>query len=146
MQKTTNKAFTIIELLIVIAMLGSLATFVIIRLRGAPAAARDTRRKADLKQYQTALELYANDNNNVYPASNSPSRVTSICSLLGISSCPDDSTSSNHYNYITDSAGSIYSLWATLEKPTTTTYFVLCSDGRVGDSTTQPSSSNRCPL
>lgn len=56
-----KKGFTLIELLVVVAIIGLLATLSIVALNNARARARDTRRVADIKQIQTALELYYND-------------------------------------------------------------------------------------
>jgi len=57
--KTKNqKGFTLIELLVVIAIIGILSSIVLASLNSARAKARDARRKVDLKQVQTALELY----------------------------------------------------------------------------------------
>ncbi len=56
-----KKAFTLIELLIVIAIIGLLATLSVIALNNARAKSRDAKRMADVKQMQTALELYFND-------------------------------------------------------------------------------------
>ena len=53
-----NFGFTLLELLIVIVILGTLATFVIIRLTGGEKSARDARRRSDLRQYQTVIEAY----------------------------------------------------------------------------------------
>lgn len=64
MQK--RKGFTLIELLVVIAILGILSTLAVVSLQNARSKARDARRVADIKQIQTALELYYNDNNH-YP-------------------------------------------------------------------------------
>jgi prepilin-type N-terminal cleavage/methylation domain-containing protein len=52
------KGFTLIELLVVIAVIGLLSTLAVVALNDARAKSRDTRRKADLKQIQTALNLY----------------------------------------------------------------------------------------
>jgi len=49
------------ELLVVMSLIGILATFTINTFSGAQAKSRDTRRKSDLKQLQTALELYYSD-------------------------------------------------------------------------------------
>lgn len=57
-----KKGFTIIELLVVIAIIGLLATLAVVSLRGAQVKARDVKRMADLKQLQTAVELYYSDN------------------------------------------------------------------------------------
>jgi len=56
-----KKAFTLIELLVVIAIIGLLSTLSIIAFNQARARARDARRLADVKQIQTALEMYYND-------------------------------------------------------------------------------------
>lgn len=57
-----QKGFTLIELLIVIAIIGLLATLAIVSLTSAQQRARDTKRVADVKALQTALELYYNKN------------------------------------------------------------------------------------
>ncbi|MBI4837354.1 MAG: prepilin-type N-terminal cleavage/methylation domain-containing protein [Candidatus Portnoybacteria bacterium] len=62
-----NNGFTLIELLVVIAVIGLLASIVLVSLNSARGKARDTKRKADLRQVQTALEMYFNDN-NTYPS------------------------------------------------------------------------------
>jgi len=64
----SKKAFTLIELLVVIAIIGILATVSIISLSDARAKSRDAKRAGDIKQIQTALELFFNDNNR-YPTS-----------------------------------------------------------------------------
>ncbi|MEZ7820853.1 MAG: type II secretion system protein [Patescibacteria group bacterium] len=61
-----KKGFTIIELLIVIAIIGLLATISIVALNGARQKGRDAKRVGDIRQIQTALELYFNDQNS-YP-------------------------------------------------------------------------------
>lgn len=63
---TKKKGFTLIELLVVVAIIGLLATLSIVALNTARAKARDARRVADVKQMQTALELYYNDQ-GTYP-------------------------------------------------------------------------------
>lgn len=61
-----QKGFTLIELLVVIAIIGLLASVVLVSLNGARQKARDVKRAADLKQVNTALEFY-NDDNGHYP-------------------------------------------------------------------------------
>jgi prepilin-type N-terminal cleavage/methylation domain-containing protein len=58
--------FTIIELLIVIAIIGILATLVLTNFRGAQAKGRDTVRKNDVNSIYQKLEEYYNENNG-YP-------------------------------------------------------------------------------
>ncbi len=57
-----QKGFTLIELLIVVAIIGLLATLAIVSLTSAQQRARDTKRVADIKALQVAMELYWNEN------------------------------------------------------------------------------------
>ena len=58
--------FTLIEIIVVVAIIGILATVVIISLSGAQAKARDSQRVSDIKQIQSAVEMY-HEVNNKYP-------------------------------------------------------------------------------
>jgi len=138
-----QKAFTLIELLIVIAIIGILATLIIANLSQARARARDSQRKAQLQQIATALQLYF-DVKNDYPASMSSSMNTLttyfLCSESGFStSCtgtkyaeftPPVGGSNQNYSYThtTTPAGApdfkIYTKLETIDK-----YFVCTSDG-----------------
>ncbi len=60
MKNQKKKGFTLIELLVVIAIIGLLATLSVVALNNARERARDSRRVSDIKQIQTALELYYN--------------------------------------------------------------------------------------
>ena len=65
-----KKGFTLIELLVVIAIIGLLSTLAVVALGSARQKARDAKRVSDLKQIQTALELYYTDKNAYPPAPN----------------------------------------------------------------------------
>lgn len=64
--KNKSKGFTIVELLIVIVVIGILATLVLITFTGIQQKARDSKRKTDLGAVQAALETYYSSNNS-YP-------------------------------------------------------------------------------
>ena len=66
MIKKDKKGFTLIELLVVIAIIGLLSTLAVVALSSARSKARDAKRVGDIKQVQTALELFYNENNQ-YP-------------------------------------------------------------------------------
>ena len=61
-----QRGFTLIELLVVIAIIGLLSTLAVVALNNARQKSRDAKRVSDIKQVQTALELYYNDANS-YP-------------------------------------------------------------------------------
>lgn len=58
------RGFTLIELIVVIAIIGFLASVVFAVLADARLDARDKRRIEDVKQIERALHLFANDNNH----------------------------------------------------------------------------------
>jgi len=68
-KNNTKSGFTLIELLVVIAIIGLLSSVVLASLNTARAKARDAKRLADLKQLQTAIEIYKL-NNGVYLGNN----------------------------------------------------------------------------
>ena len=59
-----KKGFTLIELLVVIAIIGLLSTLAVVSLGSARQKARDTKRIAEVKALQTAIEMYKSDPNN----------------------------------------------------------------------------------
>lgn len=68
--------FTLIELLVVIAIIGLLATIAVVALGNSRARARDARRLSDVRQIQTALQLYYQDQDG-FPTSLGTSLATS---------------------------------------------------------------------
>lgn len=59
-------AFTLLELLVVMAIIGILAAIGIASFGGVQAKARDARRKSDIESFARALEMFYNDNGR-YP-------------------------------------------------------------------------------
>jgi general secretion pathway protein G len=65
-----KKAFTLVEMLIVIVIIGILAAALISRLTGIQGRARDVARQGDLQSITQALAVYQLDSNGSYPAGN----------------------------------------------------------------------------
>ncbi|MFH0851996.1 MAG: type II secretion system protein [bacterium] len=63
-----NNGFTLMELLVVVAIIGILASIVLVSLNSARAKARDAKRLQDIRQIQSALDLYY-DKYGAYPVS-----------------------------------------------------------------------------
>ena len=130
--------FTLIELLVVISIIGILAALALVSYTSAQKQARDTQRKSDLRQYQTALESYANKN-NIYVSGVIPTDPSDLCvALTGSDDCPEDPKSADgvSYNYCTNSTSTQYVLWATTEN--VTGFWVVCSSGKSAQSPVVP--------
>jgi len=144
-----QKGFTLLELLIVISILGILASFVLVVFPSAQKRARDARRRSDVKQYQTSLEVYSGRVGS-YPSGSGD--MTSKCSALGLSgaTCPDDPQALNRYQYQVNAAQTEYVIWTRLEdkdKQGNTQYYVVCSNGAAADVVSGiPPLGGNCPL
>ena len=128
LNKTIGKSFTLIELLVVIAIIGLLAALIIPNLTQIRAKARDAKRVEDLRQLQTALEMYYSDYNH-YPvwtsgclnASGSPLLSGGAYALVPdyMGSLPKDPLPNKYcYYYQSDSTGGNFKIAAYLEKDT----------------------------
>lgn len=114
MKKIINlkKGFTLIELLIVIAIIGVLATLLMVNFVGVRQRARDAQRKSDLKQMQSALELYRADNGS-YPGTLPNCKTTfSLNGTTYMQTLPCDPLGGG---YTFSSNGTTYSIIACLE-------------------------------
>lgn len=65
--KSVQHGFTLIELMVVLSIIAVLASFVMSSLQSSRQKAYDAQIVSDMTQIRNALELYANDNNYVYP-------------------------------------------------------------------------------
>lgn len=121
MKKNNVKAFTLVEMLIVIVIIGILIASLMPRMQSAQGRARDVARKNDLAQIQTAI-ITSQQDRGEYPGmssgwvdaatltadnmANSWLKITAITNTLlkaGMSSIPTDPNRSNSFN----------GLWAT---------------------------------
>lgn len=154
----TTKAFTLIEMLVVISLIGILAALSLLSYTSVQKQARNTVRKSDLKQYQNALESFANLSSGLFPSrSSTVTASTTLCNDINLVLepdivCSEDPKLSPVYRYISDGTCAVgtacatkYALWANLENKTVTTYWVVCSNGKNGESIIAPTSST-CPI
>lgn len=121
-----KNGFTLIELLVVISILGILLALSIFGMQGARQASRDGKRKADLEQIRSGLEMYKADCDS-YPTTlgtslkGTGSPTSCATTNVYISSVPADPLPSNHaYVFYSDGTGSTYQICASLEQGGTT--------------------------
>lgn len=69
---THRGGFTLIELLVVVAIISLLSSVVLASLNSARAKARDARRMSDLREFEKAIQLYADDHDGKYPLNVDP--------------------------------------------------------------------------
>ncbi len=129
-----KNGFTLIEILIVVAIISTLSSIILVGLGPAQKIGRDARRIADLREVQTGLEVYFTKC-DYYPGGVEPSALgcgpftpvsgwadlvnSLLSSNLGIKQVPNDPRESlgKTYFYGASSNGSGYVLGATLEDP-----------------------------
>lgn len=127
-----RKGFTLIEILIVVAIISILSSVVLIGLGPTQRIGRDARRLADLRQVQTGLGLYFNKC-GYYPGVAQPNNppcaefqvISGWASLKSaiqgsnviVETLPNDPTAGKNYFYGVASDGSGYVIGAILEDP-----------------------------
>jgi len=110
-----QKGFTLIELLVVIAIIGLLSTLAVVALNNARMKSRDAKRVSDIKQIQTALELYYNDA-SAYPTALGTSIAYGTVTYMGtVPTNPAPTTDGScttptGYTYTQLSGGTSYTL------------------------------------
>lgn len=134
----TGRGFTLVELLVVMAILGVLVTLIAGGFRTAQMRGRDAARKSDLGQIASAFELFQSDY-KTYPAVNSDGKILACpydpitktgddCSwgddimsdgkTTYMTKVPEDPTSGQEYVYVSPGTGNKkFQLFARLENP-----------------------------
>ncbi|HVO86668.1 MAG TPA: type II secretion system protein [Candidatus Binatia bacterium] len=83
-RKKAASGFTIIELLIVIVVIGILATLVIVTYNGIQSKARDTKRKTDINALHGQLEAYQAENGKYPTLANMQDRTWISTNMKGL--------------------------------------------------------------
>ncbi len=114
--KNFKKGFTLIELLVAISIIGVLSGFLLANFVGVRQRARDGVRKSDLRQIQSALELYRSDQGS-YPSSPLPGCGSALAAggTTYMQKIPCDPSSGAFYIYDSPSGNTTYSIIACLE-------------------------------
>ena len=137
-----KKGFTLVELLVVMAIIAILATVIIGGFRSSQMRGRDAQRKSDLKQIANALEIFFADYGKYPPASGTQLAGCSYNAGTGAGGAcdwgagefkdvdingntktiyfkivPKDPASSQNYVYRVSSTQNMYQLFARLENP-----------------------------
>lgn len=124
----TQRGFTLIEVLVVVTIIGILASITLLGLGPARRSAQDARRIADLRNVQSALEVYFNQVGN-YPVQSAKNTVdlaqTAYTNMLGALQLRNIIPSANQpndtpadvrgYGYESNADGSRYILAAILD-------------------------------
>ncbi|MEX2145036.1 MAG: type II secretion system protein [Candidatus Spechtbacterales bacterium] len=135
-----TKGFTLIELLVVIAIIGLLASIVLVSVQGPRVQARDTKRMADMRSLQTAMELCYSDSacgaQDAYPvyASYADANTVGLAPYIGAGNLPlDPQDPTQQYEWTSDD--NEYCIYAALENADTNFFFVSNAGSGGGDPT-----------
>lgn len=118
-------AFTLIEIIIVISIIGSLFAVGTIAHGSYLQSTRDAKRKLDLEEIRVSLEKYRTDNSTY------PDNYTDLFSEGYMAETLKDPLESQSYKYTYDAANDMYKLSAKLENTSQGKYYIVTPKGSV---------------
>lgn len=128
------RGFTLVELLVVVAIIGLLATIIMVNVGGTKANSRDAKRTEDITSIRNALSLYTNDMSG-YPIQATEGSAANLATALipvYMSTMPTDPVNNGACNPITpntycyQSDGKTYNLKFCLETDSVNNYSAGC--------------------
>ncbi len=114
MTKTNQKGFTLIEMLVVVAIVGILSSVVVVGLSGARSKARDARRISDVKSIQNYLETNYTAASGYLPDPGTNTCVTGMTGSVDANGCLLD-PQSKVYQYTYGGSSQSYKVGIGLE-------------------------------
>ena len=124
MKKNTIKAFTLVEMLIVIVIIGILIASLMPRMQSAQGRARDVARKNDLSQIQTAIITSQQDKRN-WPGMDKTTKPTEGYEIAtietelqdaGMTQVPKDPNKSNTFKWLAAKTVASWNYWYMVTK------------------------------
>lgn len=131
----SKKGFTVLELLVVVAVIAILSSIALVLTSGTKEKSRDSRRMEDIRQMQNALNLYYT-NHNRFPIETSKVTITGSDDFSNIliadgviEEVPADPLHpSRTYTYQSDDSGSDYTVTFCLETNTVAGFSEGCNN------------------
>lgn len=115
--KNNNKGFTLVEMLVVIAIIGLLSSVVVVGLGGSRKKARDARRIADINSIRSALEVYYGKYEK-YPTQTGTMASGGLTTFRStVKGVPTKDPQSKDYYYESTTGGEGYRVGVCLEEP-----------------------------
>ena len=111
----SKKSFTLVELLVVVAIISILASALMVGLGGARKKARDARRISDLRTVQSSLEVYYVQNNDTYPKVDGWDKLENALASITSQLPKDPLSGGSSYDYTYCDGGQRYVMQAHLE-------------------------------
>lgn len=131
-----RSGFTLIELMVVIGIMGILASVILLAVNQARANSRDSRRVSDLKQLELGLALYREQSGTYPTATQFYNNGTSVLVPTFVPKMPLDPRTKAAYTYNLNSSG--FLITTTLEAENVTTCYVKAPDRTAPTGSTAP--------